>query len=121
MYKPVNARALYTGGGIWIFLGRCEGDSIYYIVTDDGFVLIVDMDPMIDFDKVCGDIEWEKEHTIVELMDKERFDFSQKVLKILDGYYNDPTKQDELGGISNTEIFHYKKVFGRLLAECIRR
>ena len=59
-----TSQAIYTGGGIWLFIGELENGN-YFLTDDYGCTLIFDTDP-IDLDESLTD-EWQEAHTIEDI------------------------------------------------------
>jgi len=113
---PKDATALYTGGGIWLFYGPCEKENTWYMLSDDGMVLIVDSNPEKAFgkddDNDCLSLEWQNEHTQKELQGKERLLFNLAVITFLRNYLKEnPRNEERLGGIFDNEVDYYFETF----------
>ena len=94
--------AAYTGGGIWLFYGLLHSGE-YFLTDDYGDTLLLDESPE-DFDvSLYGD--WQKAHTIKELMDSERTAFCDKLADRLLRH----NEADDDGGITDQEVEHYKR------------
>ena len=95
---PENVEAVYTGGNIWLFAGRLA-DGNYFLTDDNGATLILDADPLEDFEEACYE-EWQMAHRVEELEGEDRDDFN---IRMLDALRAAPT-----GGITEDEIDAYK-------------
>ena len=118
MNNPNDANAIYTGGGIWLFYGSCREENRFYMLSSEGFVLIVDKDPGKTFEmddpseeEDCLMLEWQQEHQIEELHGEERLAFSLQAMDILESYLSDPDSKEKLGGIFKNEIEAHRKSF----------
>lgn len=94
--------AAYTGGGIWLFYGELK-DGNYFLVNNDGFVLILDESPA-NFDESLYE-GWQQAHLVEELTEEKRVTFcdnlADRLLRRVDG--------DDFGGLSDSDIKEYKK------------
>ena len=76
--KPKTVEAIYTGGNIWLFFGRLEDDN-WFMADDNGSVRIVNADPMFDLDVSLME-DWQLEHLVKDLFDRERLDFCDGII-----------------------------------------
>lgn len=95
---PENVEAVYTGGNIWLFTGELA-DGNYFLTDDNGATLILDADPLEDFEEACCE-EWQTAHRVEELEGEDRDGFN---VRMLDTLRTAPT-----GGITEDEIDAYK-------------
>lgn len=93
-----TAHAEYTGGNIWLFHGELT-DGNYFLMDDEGAVMILDEDPA-DFEESLYD-EWQEEHCITFLSGAERLRFCDDVM-----YYCAIAKS---GGFTNTDRRAYSR------------
>lgn len=101
-----DVKAVYTGGGIWLFYGTLN-NGMYYLVDDDGAVRITDA-PWDDLDTTLY-AEWQDEHLVKDIEDEtERVMFCNEMLNTLNTEAN-----DNKGGF--TEFDTYKKRFAEPL------
>lgn len=98
--KIKEAYAVYTGGGIWVFYGEVENGN-HFLMSDDGFVLILDASAE-DLDESTY-VEWQEEHLVKELEHEERYAFCVDVLDWLK-----QAPDEYRGGIFDSEIEAYK-------------
>lgn len=78
---PISAEAVYTGGNIWIFHGKCS-DGNWFLTDDYGYTAILDTDPDKDWDN-CLYYEWQQKHLVKDFKEKERTDFSDELADLL--------------------------------------
>ena len=82
-YKPIYVSPIYTGGGVYVYLGTAEdenGKSYAFFGYDDCFcgagILSEDPKKLPDSEmEKIWDYEWESTHTIRELCDAEGMEF----------------------------------------------
>jgi len=73
-----KAKAVYTGGNIWLFYGSID-DGTYFLVDDDGAVRICNAD-FDDMDETLMP-EWQEEHLVRDIEDEEeRMAFCNEML-----------------------------------------
>ncbi len=83
-WKIKEAEAIYTGGNIWLFIGSLT-DGNYFLVSDDGWALILNADPS-NLDESLYD-DWQKEHLIEEMDEGEELRaFQIQLLDLLKSY-----------------------------------
>jgi len=68
--KIKTAQAIYTGGGVWLFIGELENGN-YFLTANEGYTLILDEDPE-DLDKSL-EADWQEKHTIKDIGINESF------------------------------------------------
>jgi len=93
--KIKTAQAIYTGGGVWLFIGELENGN-YFLTDDYGCTLILDENPE-DLDESLT-VEWQEKHTIKDIGIKKSF-----VNKLMD-YMEENGRQ-----YGFTETDHYRK------------
>lgn len=97
-----DVKAVYTGGGIWLFYGSLNNGN-YFLVDDDGAVRITDA-PWDDLDTTLYE-DWQIEHLVKDIEDEtERVMFCNEMLKQLE------TESDENKG-GFTEFRKYREWF----------
>lgn len=99
----MRANAIYTGGGIWLFLGETE-EGNYFLMDDYGSVRILTEDPSEDLDESLMP-EWQEERLVRDLDGRERIDFGNAVLDYLLSH------PDCDGGMTEEEIERYRGWF----------
>ena len=103
MTRFKNVNAVYTGGGIWLMYGELQTKGEYFLVDDEGAVLILDASPENMDESLYT--EWQNEHKVRDLYDADRVSFCDKLADRLLRH----NKADNLGGITDMEIRAYKK------------
>ena len=91
--KIVSASAIYTGGGIWNFMGELEGGKFFMAFDDDYYeVLILDADP-----RKAGEDgeeayfpEWQEAHTLWDYNESEGLEI-EETLGMIRRIYNSLT------------------------------
>lgn len=79
-----TAEAIYTGGGIWVYVGIVGGCHFMASDSDNNWVLLVDKDPNEEFDDAWYP-EWMEEHGIEEFGDtRESFAFYDRLYDYLE-------------------------------------
>ena len=69
--KIENIEAVYTGGGVWIFYGKCTKPGEWFMIDNDGeFVEIYDANPE-NFDESLYE-EWEEAHRVRTIYENKR-------------------------------------------------
>jgi len=101
MKRFENVECAYTGGGIWLFDGKLH-DGTWFLTDDEGATLILDADPS-DFDESLWE-EWQNEHTVRELHNRERVEFCNA---LADRIQSDDSA-DAHGGITEKEVNRYR-------------
>lgn len=79
------AEPVYTGGGIYIFLGKIKGGNWFYACDSWFDVRLLDANPNGKDDEYefCGDNpEWQDKHTVRDMDDK------KELLKFWESLYN---------------------------------
>ncbi len=75
----IKCEPIYTGGGIYCFLGQID-DNRYFMADDDCFgVMIVDSDPTLAYEE-CWYADWQEEHKIEELDEDDSLSFFREML-----------------------------------------
>lgn len=106
--KIKEARAVYTGGNIWLFFGRLE-DGNYFIVDDDGWVGIADESAEAATEYGWDEwAEWYNKHMLREPEGKEREQFCSEMLDRLAEY---EYGSDNNGGFTPDLIEAYRRYF----------
>lgn len=101
-----DVKAVYTGGGIWLFYGALN-NGLYYLVDDYGAVRITDA-PWDDLDTTLYE-DWQIEHLVKDIEDEtERVMFCNEMLKQL------KTESDENKG-GFTDFDKYRRYFAEPL------
>ena len=78
--KIKNARATYSGGGIYVYTGQIETGE-YFVFSDASMYLtLLDADYYENWDEAGEDCEWEEYHTTRELPALEAFEFMKQVI-----------------------------------------
>ena len=91
--KIVSVSAIYTGGGIWNFMGELESGKFFMAFDDDYYdILILDSDP-----RKAGEDgeeayypEWQEAHTLWEYNESERLE-TEETLGMFRRIYNSLT------------------------------
>ena len=92
-YKIKFVHPIYTGGGIYVFVGSLEGSiienespTLFFMASDETCsVIVMDSSPYIVNADGCGvneDIffqEWIDKHLVEEMTDKDAFEFMKKM------------------------------------------
>ena len=97
-----RAKAIYTGGGIWLFYGELD-DGNYFLTDDNGFTYFLNADPS-NLDESTY-YEWQVQHLVREVHYEEREEFCDE---LLDYIFTHP---DDDGGMTEYEIAIYRDYF----------
>ena len=80
MNRVVRADAEYTGGGIYVYIGKLSSGEYFYTADEyEGIVWILDIDPAEHFDET-QDVEWLEEHSTREVNTRVGFDIWRQIL-----------------------------------------
>lgn len=94
MFNIVYANACYSGGGIYIYIGKLDNGT-FFIASDEGDLTIMDTEPTFDYD-----MDYFNDH-VVEYVDSDTVEFSQNFKAILNWIL---TNKPE-GNYSSSEIY----------------
>lgn len=82
MYSFINVEPIYTGGNIYVFLGKL--DKNYFIASSANFdVRIIDIDPIKESDKEneeIWDCDWQEKHLIEDLNENQSLQFFENMI-----------------------------------------
>lgn len=76
MFNVVFANACYSGGGIYLYIGKLN-NGMFFIASDEGDLSIMDKEPTFDYD-----MDFFNAH-VVEYVDSESKEFSRDFKAIL--------------------------------------
>lgn len=99
--KIENAKAVYTGGNIWLFYGKLQ-NGLHFLTDDYGCTLILD-ESAEDFDESLY-TEWQEAHKVEELEGDSRISFIDLLLDFLG-----TLEYQKRGCITDDEINSYRK------------
>lgn len=83
--KIEKCEPIYTGGGIYCFLGQLSNHEWFMASDGEYDVMILDADPWAAVDPVSGDdlcwfYEWQEPHLVKQLDDDESLEFFENML-----------------------------------------
>lgn len=80
MEKITRATAIYTGGGIYLYLGQVDSGD-YFFTADDypGYVLFLNEDPENTIDECCNET-WQYSHKVGEYTGRDADSFKKSIL-----------------------------------------
>lgn len=76
MFNVTYANACYSGGGIYIYIGKLKND-MFFIASDENDLSIMDKEPTFDYD-----MDFFNAH-VVEYIDSDTIEFTQGFKAIL--------------------------------------
>ena len=81
MESIAKATAIYTGGGIYLYVGQLA-DGTYFLTADDymDYVLFLDTDPCTCIDDCCYE-QWQSHHRIGDYSKEKALAFKKLVLE----------------------------------------
>ena len=82
IYPIKEAEAIYTGGGVWLFLGETINGKGFMTDGDNGWTIILDVDPRTNYEE-SSDTEWQDEHLREELTGTSNIRFKRRMIRWL--------------------------------------
>jgi uncharacterized protein YlzI (FlbEa/FlbD family) len=110
--KIVNADAIYTGGGVWVFMGELESGKFFMAFEENCYeVMVLDADPRKAEDMAYYQ-SWQESHTVWDYVDSLE---TEETLGMFRRIYNATNadefiyKETHIDDLNNYERFLRKK------------